>query len=172
MGSRILLVAALIVVSSSQVALAEPGDELTVSAITFGPGDHPFFKFGHNAILVQSTKEEGGQIFNFGTFAFDSPGLIFKFLAGRFNYWLSVSGMESAFEAYIYENRTIEVQELDLLPSQKWALWNNGRTRVPRIANTSTTTSGTTALPGCAMPSIALWTDESSKRAKRQSLPL
>jgi hypothetical protein len=32
---------------------AEPGDDLTVSVLTFGPGDHPFFKFGHNAILVQ-----------------------------------------------------------------------------------------------------------------------
>ena len=127
MGSRILLVAALTVVSSGQVAFAEPGDDLTVSAITFGPGDHPFFKFGHNAILVQSAKEEGGQIFNFGTFAFDSPGLILKFLAGRFNYWLSVSGMESAFESYIYDNRTIEIQELDLSPSQKWALWNSLR---------------------------------------------
>jgi hypothetical protein len=103
-------------------AHAEPGDDLTVYALTFGPGEHPFLKFGHNAILVQP-KAEPGWVFNFGTFDFSDPDLILKFLRGRFNYWLSVSGAEATMEAYTAEDRTIISQELDLTAPQKWALW-------------------------------------------------
>jgi len=113
-------------VSHARQARAEPGEDLTVAVLTFGPGDHPFFKFGHNAILVQ-TSEESGLVYNFGTFAFDSPALIPNFLRGRFKYWLSVSRMEDTFASYVSDNRTIEAQELDLTPVQKWALWQSLR---------------------------------------------
>jgi hypothetical protein len=116
---------AISVILLSGAAFAESGDDLDVFVITFGPGDHPFFKFGHNAILVQP-RQDGGEIYNFGTFQFDSPGLIFKFLQGRFKYWLSVSGTDG-FAAYVHENRTIEAQELDLSPAQRLALRANLR---------------------------------------------
>lgn len=103
-------------------ASAAPGDDLTISALTFGPGDHPFFKFGHNAILVQPSSGPGW-VYNFGTFAFDSPALIPKFLRGKFKYWLSVSSVEDTMESYAAANRSILAQELDLTPAQKWALW-------------------------------------------------
>jgi hypothetical protein len=103
-------------------ALAEPGEDLTISALTFGPSDHPFFKFGHNAILIQP-KDGQGLVFNFGTFQFDSPALIPKFLRGRFKYWLSVAGAEDTMESYAAADRTILAQELDLTPAQRWALW-------------------------------------------------
>jgi hypothetical protein len=102
--------------------VAEPGDDITVYALTFGPGDHPFFKFGHNAILVQP-KTSQGLVYNFGTFAFDSPALIPKFLRGKFKYWLSVSGADDTMESYAGANRSILAQELDLTPAQRMALW-------------------------------------------------
>ena len=128
MGLRILLATtlAVLVVSGARYAQAEPGEDLTVVVLTFGPGDHPFFKFGHNAILVQP-QEESGLVYNFGTFQFESPGLILKFLRGRFKYWLSVSRMEDTFASYVSENRTIEAQELDLTPAQRAALWQRLR---------------------------------------------
>ena len=101
---------------------ADPGDDLTVYALTFGPGEHPFLKFGHNAILVQP-QSGPGWVFNFGTFDFSDPDLLPKFLRGRFKYWLSVGGAEATMEAYSAENRTILSQELDLSAAQKWALW-------------------------------------------------
>ncbi len=103
-------------------AHAAPGDDLKVYVLTFGPGEHPFLKFGHNAILIQP-KTEPGWVFNFGTFDFADPDLILKFLRGRFNYWLSVGGAEATLEAYREENRTIVSQELALSAPQKWALW-------------------------------------------------
>jgi len=112
--------------TTSPSASAEPGDDLTISVLTFGPGDHPFFKFGHNAILVQS-RSGPGWVYNFGTFAFDSPALIPKFLRGRFMYWLSVSGVEDTMESYTAANRSILAQEIDLPSAQKWALWQSLR---------------------------------------------
>jgi hypothetical protein len=117
---------AVLVIAGARFARAETGEDLTVFVLTFGPGDHPFFKFGHNAILVEP-KDESGLVYNFGTFEFDSPALIPKFLRGRFKYWLSVSRMEDTFASYVSDNRTIEAQELDLTAAQKWALWQSLR---------------------------------------------
>jgi hypothetical protein len=104
----------------------EPGSQLVVSVVTFGPGDHPFFKFGHDAIWIRPQGGEG-MIFNFGTFAFDTPALIPKFLRGRLTYWLSVSPATQALWSYQSTNRSIEVQELDLAPAQKQMLFDRLR---------------------------------------------
>jgi hypothetical protein len=122
MNVCVALAAFLAVLGATPGIHAEPGDDLTVYALTFGPGEHPFLKFGHNAILVQPSADPGW-VFNFGTFDFADPDLIPKFLRGRFKYWLSVGGAEPTMEAYAAENRTILSQELDLAPAQKWALW-------------------------------------------------
>ncbi|MBN2574269.1 MAG: DUF4105 domain-containing protein [Deltaproteobacteria bacterium] len=116
------LLALLSFATGERAARAEPGDELTVSALTFGPGDHPFFKFGHNALLVKP-KQGKGWVYNFGTFAFDSPALIPKFLRGNFYYWLSVSTFEETVASYAAANRSILAQDLELTAAQKSALW-------------------------------------------------
>jgi hypothetical protein len=105
---------------------SEPGAGLVVSVVTFGPGDHPFFKFGHDAIWIRPLSGEG-MIFNFGTFAFDTPDLIPKFLRGRLTYWLSVTPATDALWSYQASNRTIEVQELDLTPAQRQRLFERLR---------------------------------------------
>jgi len=126
--ARLVALAALAATAlAAPASFAEPGDELTIYALTFGPGDHPFFKFGHNAILVQPKKEQG-LVYNFGTFAFDSPALIPKFLRGKFMYWLSVGGAEDTLQSYAAANRSILAQELDLTPSQRLRLWQALRT--------------------------------------------
>lgn len=100
----------------------EPEDRLTVYLLTLGPGTHPFFKFGHNAIWIQETfpdRPPRGRVYNFGTFAFDTPGLISKFLRGRFRYWLSVAGIEETIAHYQAEDRTVIAQELALSAAQE-----------------------------------------------------
>src|SRR4051812_14344920 len=67
----------------------KPGgpDPLRVFVMTMGPGDHPFFRFGHDAIWIRDEDGLTDKVYNFGTFKFDSPRLIFDFLGGRLNYW-------------------------------------------------------------------------------------
>ena len=90
--------------------------------LTLGPGDHPFFKFGHDAIWIHDASDGSDRVYNFGTFTFDSPQLIVDFLHGRMTYWLSVSGIGATVAAYEHENRSIDVQELALDPAVKRAL--------------------------------------------------
>lgn len=109
---------------SPSIAHAEPGDQVTISVLTFGPGDHPFFKFGHNAIWVHDGATRGSRgdaVYNYGTFAF-GPLLIPEFLKGKLKYWLSVQGLEGTIAGYRAENRTIVAQELDLTREQKLEL--------------------------------------------------
>jgi hypothetical protein len=98
---------------------AEPPDPLRVYVMTMGPGDHPFFRFGHNAIGIHDETEHTDRVYNFGTFKFDSPRLIFDFLGGRLNYWLSVSSLPRVISEYQRENRAITAQELNLTPDEK-----------------------------------------------------
>ena len=50
----VLAVVALLRVASARAS--EPGDSLTVSLLTMGPGEHPFTKFGHSAIWVHDAQ--------------------------------------------------------------------------------------------------------------------
>ena len=105
-------------------ANAEPGEDLSISVLTFGPHEHPFFKFGHNAILVRQGGQQG-LVFNFGTFQFDSIDLLPKFLRGRVTYWLSVAPEAETLEYYAAANRSIVQQELSLSPAAKQRLWES-----------------------------------------------
>jgi hypothetical protein len=104
-------------------------DELTISLLTFGPGDHPFSKFGHNGLLVENRETGTKLVYNYGTFAFDSIALIPKFLLGKYRYWLSVQDFDRTLAAYASDNRSVLSQELVLTPEQKQSMvafleWN------------------------------------------------
>lgn len=96
-----------------------PPDLLRVYVMTMSPGDHPFFRFGHNAILIRDFANDTQKVYNFGTFSFDSPRMIFDFLGGRLTYWLSVSSLPSVMRTYQRENRSITMQEMRLSPAAK-----------------------------------------------------
>jgi len=126
-------------------------DPLSIYVLTFGPGDHPFFMFGHDAVLVRDRAARTDKVYNFGTFRFDSPQLIVEFLKGRLTYWLSVSPLPFVLESYAAENRSVAVQELVLPPDEKRTLRDRlDENALPRNRPTSTTTSSTTARRACA----------------------
>jgi hypothetical protein len=117
----LLLFAVVTALAASPAAADDARTPTRVAVLTFGPGDHPFFKFGHNALLLEYASGEG-VVFNWGTFAFDSPALIPTFLRGRMKYWLSLSPARETLEHYQEENRTVEIQDLDLTEAQRLAL--------------------------------------------------
>lgn len=87
-----------------------------------GPGDHPFFKFGHNAIRVRDTSRRSDAVYNYGTFSFQSETLIQDFFKGRLEYWLSRESMTQTVYHYGAEDRSLLAQHLRLSPAQKQAL--------------------------------------------------
>ena len=124
-GGLVALALALFALVLPRPARAEPGDELTVYVITFGPGDHPFYKFGHDAIWIHDSsasprdRMRRDAVYNWGTFAFNDPALIPKFVTGRFLYWLSKAPIDWTVKAYQQENRSVVAQELNLTAAQK-----------------------------------------------------
>lgn len=108
--------------ASAPAAATEPGSELTISLLTFGPSDHPFFKFGHNALWVHDELRRDDWVYNFGMFGFETPWLIVDFLKGRLRYWLGVSGIRETLAVYRYENRSVLAQELRLTPAERLAV--------------------------------------------------
>ena len=124
----VALVAFLLVAGWARPARAE-ADVLTISLLTFGPGDHAFTKFGHNGLLVENRELGTSVVYNYGTFAFSSVALVPKFLLGKYRYWLSVQGFSQTLAIYESENRSVVAQELRLTAEQKRSMvgfleWN------------------------------------------------
>src|SRR6185436_13979893 len=89
-----------------------------VSVLTMGPGDHPFTRFGHNAILLEWADGRNA-VYNFGTFEFDGVKGAEDFMAGRFRYWLSVGSLDRTVAAYHAERRSLTAQELALSRAER-----------------------------------------------------
>ena len=101
---------------------AEPGDSLTVSLLTMGPGEHPFTKFGHSAIWVHDARSNRDEVYNFGTFAFESPTLLLDSVQGKLPYWLSVQSMSGTLATYREQRRSLLASELELTPAERLGL--------------------------------------------------
>jgi hypothetical protein len=110
---------AIVGLGSPRPARADAADELDIAVLTFGPGDHPFSKFGHSAILVDDHARGTRLVYNYGTFSFDSAWLIPKFLMGKYRYWLSVQRLEPTLAVYAAENRSVTASHLRLSAAQK-----------------------------------------------------
>jgi hypothetical protein len=96
----------------------EPPDH--VSVLTMGPGDHPFTRFGHNALLLEWDREhQQPLVYNFGTFEFDGIKGVEDFMAGRFRYWLSVTSLEATLSSYAAARRSLSAQELELTEDER-----------------------------------------------------
>lgn len=111
------------------VARAAYAPPAKVSVLTMGPGDHPFTRFGHNAILLEwnGNGPAPNQVYNFGTFAFDGLQGAQDFMAGRFRYWLSVTTLEVTKRAYAAERRSLSAQELELTSEERATLFERLR---------------------------------------------
>src|SRR5690606_9761558 len=112
-----LLAVFCVVLGASRPASAAPrasAPAVDVFVLTFGPGDHLFSKFGHNAVLVVDKQRQLDHVYNFGTFSFSSPTLFSDFLQGRLMYWVSVGKKGSTLAAYAGDNRSVVAQKLSL----------------------------------------------------------
>ena len=107
----------------------QPGDELRVSLLTFGPGLIYWERFGHNAIVVRDTATGEAASYNYGIFDFEEEDFFLNFLRGDMNYSMAANRYEDDVAMYAHEGRWVAEQELNLSPPQRRALaehlaWN------------------------------------------------
>jgi hypothetical protein len=122
-AGSVLVLAVLLGIAPRPALAQPPGEELRVSMVTFGAGLHPFYKFGHNAIRIENGQGQG-RVYNFGMFNFGSASLLPKFLLGRYMYWLARTERDATIAHYVEENRTVQIQELNLTPAQRRAVFD------------------------------------------------
>ncbi len=101
-----------------------PGSELSVYLMTMGQGDQVWERYGHNAIGIRNSLTNTDVVFNWGLFSFEEPGFIGRFLRGEMMYSMGGFDASATLAQYRMLNRTVEVQELDLSPAQRLALYN------------------------------------------------
>jgi hypothetical protein len=115
--------------ASLDSARAERGARMSVSIITYGPGDFVFEKFGHVALAVTDSTTGEDIAFNWGMFDFNQPNFLARFLTGDTKYWMAGYRTADFNAAYMGENRTIRKQLLQLTAMQRGAIadfvsWN------------------------------------------------
>lgn len=90
----------------------------TVSLLTILPGDALYSAFGHSALRVADPLTSFDAVFNYGTFNFEDPFFIPRFIYGKLDYFLSVTPFRYTIRASEIQRRPVIEQTLDLSPRQ------------------------------------------------------
>jgi len=93
--------------------------------LTCGPGHELYATFGHTAIWIHDSINETDEVFNFGTFDFETQGFYLKFIQGKLPYALDCSDLNSFVQSYIIEKREIKAQLLNLDSAQVEYVYKN-----------------------------------------------
>lgn len=100
-------------------------DQAEISVLTCGPSRGELYSaFGHSAFRVHDPVHRIDHVYNYGVFDFDKPNFYLNFARGRNMYQLGVFNYRNFEYAYIYENRFIHEQVLNLRPEEKQKLFD------------------------------------------------
>ena len=103
-----------------QIQLSE---DATVSVLTIGPGESLNDAFGHNAIRILDRKQGINFVYGYGEYDFDTPNFYLKFAQGKLNYLISRDDFHDFYKRYVYYNRSIKEQVLNLSTEEKRRLF-------------------------------------------------
>ena len=105
-------------------------DRARVSLITLWPGREVYLAFGHSALRVRDPESGLDLLFNYGTFDFEDPLFVPRFVKGDLKYRLSVYPYKAYYDFNLSsEKRRWDEQVLDLDPGQvdavyRFLAWN------------------------------------------------
>lgn len=114
-----ILIIFLAIHSYSQIQVT---DSSKISLITCSPGKVVYEQFGHTAIRYQDVLTNTDLMFNYGTFSFNKPGFLARFIKGETDYELGVYNSVYFFPEYEERNSQVTEQELNLTQEEKQRL--------------------------------------------------
>ena len=122
--NRVLLLACLFLWAARAFASQDSlSADARISLLTATPGDELYSVFGHSALRVYDPETGLDEVYNYGTFDFDTPNFYLKFLRGKLNYKLSVTSFDYFLVEYRYEGRGISEQVLNLSREEAAAIY-------------------------------------------------
>ncbi len=114
------LLAFLILSGSVLTAQIQLSDKAEISIITCGPTQAELYSaFGHSAIRIYDSLNRINDAYNYGLFSFDQPSFYLNFARGSSFYILGVQSYLDFRYTYIYYNRSLHEQKLNLTQEQK-----------------------------------------------------
>jgi hypothetical protein len=105
--------------AQGEVGAAEPGSELTIFHVVMGQGDYIWERFGHNALWIRDSSTGSSIAWNWGIFDFDQHDFIPRLARGQMLYMMAGYEALPMIQAYVGDDRSIVVQELNLTPAQR-----------------------------------------------------
>ena len=100
-------------------------DQAEISVVTCGPFHGEVYSaFGHSAFRVSDPTQGIDAIYNYGVFDYDQPNFYLNFALGKNKYMLGVQDYNRFRDVYIYYNRFIHEQPLNLNTFQKQKLFS------------------------------------------------
>ena len=96
-----------------------------ISVITCGRGaDELYSAFGHSAIRVYDPVNRIDYAYNYGVFDFDQPNFYLNYTKGLLLFKLGVYAYPDFVNSYVYYNRWVTEQVLNLSPGQKQRIFD------------------------------------------------
>ena len=117
----LLLTFSIVSLTAQQFKLSPSAE---VSVLTVGSGESLNDAFGHNAFRIKDRTIGIDIVYGYGEYDFGAPNFYLKFARGKLNYLISRDSFRDFYNHYLYYNRTIEEQVLNLSPEQKQRLFN------------------------------------------------
>lgn len=108
-----------VIVNTISVNTFALSSKSTISLLTCSSGEELYTSFGHSALRVKDDSLGIDVVFNYGTFDFDTPFFIAKFVRGDLDYMLSTGFMSRFTYSYKAENRQVVESELKLNSEQR-----------------------------------------------------
>jgi len=115
---KILLIISCILLIYHPDILSQSERDTAVYLLTCGPGTETYSIYGHSALRVVIPEEQIDNVYNWGVFDFNTPNFAWKFAKGRLNYMLGVGPLDRFLQDYLFENRFVYSQVINLNPSE------------------------------------------------------
>lgn len=114
-----------VVISLAGHAQAPLSEEAEISVITCGPWQGELYSaFGHSAFRVYDPVNHIDEAYNYGVFDFDQPNFYLNFAKGFLYYKLGVYDYPAFRNYYVYHNRYVHEQRLNLTQEQRQKVYN------------------------------------------------
>jgi len=94
-----------------------------VTLLTMLPGEEVYTLFGHTALRVRDPALGFDRTYNYGTFDFNQPNFVLRFLRGFLDYQLAVSTFDRTLAEYVHVDRPVIEQRLALDRDERQAVF-------------------------------------------------
>jgi hypothetical protein len=108
---------------AQKVNIPPLSEEAVFSLITCTPGNETYNIFGHSAIRLKDPALRLDFVYNYGTFNFETPNFVMKFVRGKLMYGLSKNQYKPFENVYVAEGRGVAEQIIILDAEQKQKLF-------------------------------------------------